>query len=52
MYSASMTAGSLKLAESKIVAGLLLEGITPERWRSAIIEENVLLLTTHGMTGV
>jgi len=42
MYSASMTAGSLKLTESRIVADLLLEGVTSDEWRSAITEENVL----------
>jgi hypothetical protein len=41
-YGASITAGSLKLAESRIVASLLLRGVTPDQWRSAITEENVL----------
>lgn len=37
-----MTAGSLKLTESRIVADLLLQGVTSDQWRSAITEENVL----------
>ena len=42
MYSAAITAGSLKIAESRIVAGLLLQEVGPEQWRSAIVDENVL----------
>lgn len=41
-YSANISAGSLKLPESRIVAGLLLKGIDPDAWHHAIVEENVL----------
>lgn len=41
-YSANISAGSLKLPESRIVAGLLLKGIDPDTWHHAIVEENVL----------
>ncbi len=42
MYSASITAGSLKVAESRVVAGLLLRGPGPAEWRSAVTDENIL----------
>jgi hypothetical protein len=42
LYSAAITAGSLKIAESRIVAGLLLQEIDRDQWRSAIVDENVL----------
>jgi hypothetical protein len=41
-YSADITAGSLKLPESRIVAGLLLDGVGGQAWRDAIEKENVL----------
>lgn len=41
-YSADITAGSLRLSESRIVAGLLLNGITGETWHKAVEEDNVL----------
>jgi hypothetical protein len=41
-YSADITAGSLKVPESRIVAGLLLEGPSGRDWKDAIVQENVL----------
>jgi hypothetical protein len=41
-YSADITAGSLKVAESRIVADLLLRGVSGDQWRKAIVEQNVL----------
>ncbi|WP_395090777.1 DUF1819 family protein [Armatimonas sp.] len=41
-YSASLTKGSLKVSESRIVAGLLLDGVEGAAWRKAILEDNVL----------
>jgi hypothetical protein len=41
-YSANLTAGSLKVAESRIVADLLLKGASREEWRRLVTEENVL----------
>ncbi len=41
-YRADITAGSLKVAESRIVAGLLLRKVNADGWEKAIIEENVL----------
>ena len=42
MYSASITAGSLKIGESRVLASLLLSGINSAKWQSAITDENVL----------
>ncbi len=41
-YKADITAGSLKVAESRIVAGLLLTKVDADGWEKAIIEDNVL----------
>ena len=41
-YKADITAGSLKVAESRIVAGLLLRKVNADGWKKAIIEDNVL----------
>jgi len=41
-YRADITAGSLKVPESRIIADLLLQGIDEEGWQRAIREENVL----------
>ena len=41
-YSANITAGSLRVAESRVVADLLLRGAESEAWRKAVLEENVL----------
>ena len=41
-YRADLTAGALKIAESRIVADLLLRGIGGESWDKALFEDNVL----------
>jgi hypothetical protein len=41
-YKADITAGSLKVAESRIVAGLLLRKVNADGWEKAVIEDNVL----------
>ncbi len=41
-YSADIAAGALKLAESRVVARLLLDGVDKQDWRQAIEHENVL----------
>lgn len=46
VYSADLTAGSLKLREARVIAGLLLDGVTDERFKSAISQENVLQART------
>jgi Putative inner membrane protein (DUF1819) len=41
-YRADTTAGALKLHESRVIASLLLRGLTSQGWREAICERNVL----------
>src|SRR2546428_6031236 len=41
-YKADITAGSLKVSESRIIADLLLKQIDNEGWRDAIVRQNVL----------
>jgi len=41
-YSAQITAGGLKLRESRIVADLLLAGIDDQSWTEKILHKNVL----------
>lgn len=41
-YSADITAGALKVPESRVIAGLLLRDVTDREWRKAIYDENVL----------
>jgi len=42
IYTATITSASLRLRESRIIADLLLQGVSDEDWKQAIIEENVL----------
>lgn len=46
IYSATITCASLRLRESRIVADLLLQGISDEGWKEAIIEKNVLQMSS------
>ncbi len=41
-YKADITAGALKLPESRIIAGLLLRKVDAEGWKDAIVTNNVL----------
>jgi hypothetical protein len=41
-YKADITAGALKLPESRVIAELLMRGLTPDGWREAIYERKVL----------
>jgi hypothetical protein len=41
-YKADITAGSLKVAESRIIADLLLQGVDQKQWKDAILKQNVL----------
>ncbi len=41
-YRADITAGSLKINESRVIADLLLRGVDEAGWRQAITKENVL----------
>src|SRR5207245_1204841 len=40
-YSAEISAGSLRLPESRIVADLLLKGVEGKAWQHALLEKNV-----------
>lgn len=42
IYKADLTAGSLKIPESRIVADLLLRQVDDEDWKEAIVTKNVL----------
>lgn len=46
IYSADLTAGSLKLRESRLIAGLLLAGADEKQFRDAIVVANVLQART------
>ena len=41
-YKADITAGALKLPESRLIADLLLRNVDAEGWKDAIVTENVL----------
>ena len=45
-YKADIAGGALKVYESRIVADLLIRGLGPAEWRSAIEVENVLQKTS------
>ena len=45
-YKADITAGSLKVSESRIIADLILRGMDKQDWQAAIIEQNVLQTRT------
>lgn len=42
LYTSTITSSSLRLRESRIIAGLLLNGVTPEEWKHEIKDKNVL----------
>lgn len=42
-YKAEITAGALKVPESRVVAGLLLRGVSAQEWRRALYDDNLLL---------
>ena len=41
-YRADISAGGLKLPETRVIAGLLLRGVNETEWRTALISDNVL----------
>lgn len=47
IYKADLTAGSLKIPESRIVADLLLRNVSPEEWKTAVYSENILQSKTY-----
>lgn len=44
-YSANITAGALRVRESRILAGLLIEDAADELWDRLLMHENILQLT-------
>ena len=42
IYRSTITGGALRLRESRVVAGLLLESVSDERWQEEIFERNAL----------
>lgn len=42
IYKATITSASLRLRESRIVAGLLLDGVDDDAWKESVLEKNVL----------
>lgn len=42
IYSAEITAGALKVMESRVVADLLLKSVDDVTWKSALLKENIL----------
>lgn len=49
-YKADITAGSLKVHESRIVADLLLKGVDEQGWKGALLKDNVLQARTAATT--
>ena len=45
-YSADITAGSLKVSESRIIADILLRGVDEQGWEKALLTDNVLQVRT------
>jgi hypothetical protein len=41
-YRVDITAGSLKVAESRVVADLLLRGVDAQEWKEAVVTQNLL----------
>jgi len=42
IYTATITSASLRLRESRIISDLLLQGVSEEDWKAALLERNVL----------
>lgn len=41
-YGAEITAGALRVQESRVIAGLLLKEVSDKEWRRAIYDQNIL----------
>lgn len=46
IYTATITTASLRLRESRIIADLLLKGISEKGWKQAVKEENILQMSS------
>ena len=47
-YRADITAGSLKVPESRLIADLLLHEVDADGWKDAIVKQNVLQARNSG----
>lgn len=45
-YTSSITSATLRLRESRIIADLLLQGVSDEAWKQAVFEQNVLQMNS------
>jgi hypothetical protein len=45
-YRADITAGSLKIPESRVIADLLIRGVDGADWDKAVLDQNVLQART------
>lgn len=52
LYTATLTTGSLKPKESRVVAGLLLAGVSDAEWKDAIERQNILQVRAPGTAKV
>lgn len=46
IYTATITSSSLRLRESRIIADLLLQGVSKKAWKDAIEEHNILQMNS------
>jgi hypothetical protein len=47
IYTATITSASLRLRESRVVAKLLLERVSDDRWHQAVVVKNILRMNSH-----
>jgi hypothetical protein len=47
IYTATITSASLRMRESRIVAGLLLQRVSADEWKQAVIKENVMQMSSE-----
>lgn len=46
IYTATITSASLRLRESRILADLLLQGLSKQEWTAALVDQNVLQMNS------
>jgi len=46
LYTATISSTSLRLRESRIVADLLISGVSDEAWKKAVFEQNILQVSS------
>ena len=50
-YTATITSASLRLREGRIIAGLLLKGVSQLEWKQATLEQNVRRWEAQNLSG-